>query len=76
MLVAVAAGAAISAAVAMLVRARRRLASPPPRMSVFWRSWWLGDLAGGLVVLPLALAWARPASAGRGGTMAPRKERS
>jgi signal transduction histidine kinase len=36
-------------------------------MSVFWRSWWLGDVAGGLVVIPLALAWARvPARAWRG----------
>src|SRR3954454_18655837 len=58
-LVAVAVGAAISAAVAMLsVRAGGRIATS--EMSVFWRSWWLGDLAGGLVVLPLALAWARP----------------
>jgi signal transduction histidine kinase len=24
---------------------------------VFWRSWWLGGVAGGLVVVPLALAW-------------------
>jgi signal transduction histidine kinase len=23
----------------------------------FWRTWWLGDLAGGLVVVPLVLAW-------------------
>ncbi len=23
----------------------------------FWRTWWLGDTAGGLVVLPLLLAW-------------------
>jgi integral membrane sensor domain MASE1 len=29
-------------------------------MVVFWRGWWLGDLAGGLVVVPLAMAWARP----------------
>jgi signal transduction histidine kinase len=29
----------------------------------FWRTWWLGDTAGALVVLPLALAWvAEPAS--------------
>jgi integral membrane sensor domain MASE1 len=28
------------------------------QMGVFWRSWWLGGLAGGLVVVPLALAWA------------------
>ena len=25
----------------------------------FWRTWWLGDTSGGLVVLPLILAWAR-----------------
>ena len=25
-----------------------------------WRTWWLGDASGALVVLPLALAWARP----------------
>jgi signal transduction histidine kinase len=24
----------------------------------FWRTWWLGDTSGGLVVLPLILAWA------------------
>ena len=24
----------------------------------FWRTWWLGDTAGALVVLPLVLAWA------------------
>jgi len=36
-------------------------------MGVFWRSWWLGGLAGGLVVVPLALAWAHaPASVRRG----------
>jgi len=27
--------------------------------SEFWRTWWLGDTSGGLVVLPLMLAWAR-----------------
>jgi signal transduction histidine kinase len=32
----------------------------------FWRTWWLGDTAGGLVVLPLMLVWARdPAAASR-----------
>jgi signal transduction histidine kinase len=29
----------------------------------FWRTWWLGDTSGGLVVLPLLLAWARDPSA-------------
>jgi signal transduction histidine kinase len=24
----------------------------------FWRTWWLGDTSGGLVVIPLMLAWA------------------
>jgi signal transduction histidine kinase len=24
----------------------------------FWRTWWLADMSGGLVVLPLVLAWA------------------
>jgi signal transduction histidine kinase len=32
----------------------------------FWRTWWLGDSSGGLVVLPLMLAWAPdPAAAWR-----------
>jgi signal transduction histidine kinase len=32
----------------------------------FWRTWWLGDTAGGLVVLPLMLVWARdPAATSR-----------
>jgi signal transduction histidine kinase len=32
----------------------------------FWRTWWLADTSGGLVVLPLMLAWARdPLSAWR-----------
>jgi signal transduction histidine kinase len=32
----------------------------------FWRTWWLGDAAGALVVLPLLLAWvADPADAWR-----------
>ena len=32
----------------------------------FWRTWWLGDTAGGVVVLPLILAWAHgPAAAWR-----------
>ena len=30
----------------------------------FWRTWWLGDTSGGLVVLPLMLAWARDPSGG------------
>src|SRR3954449_388290 len=31
------------------------------RTPTIWRTWWLGDFAGALVVVPLALAWAAPA---------------
>jgi len=30
----------------------------PDEAAVFWRTWWLGDTAGGLVALPLILVWA------------------
>jgi integral membrane sensor domain MASE1 len=65
-LVGVASGAAISATVAMLaLRAGNVIADT--HLTEFWRSWWLGDVAGGLVVIPLALAWTcRPTPAWRG----------
>jgi signal transduction histidine kinase len=54
----VASGAAISATVAMLaLRAGDVIADS--HLTEFWRSWWLGDVSGGLVVIPLALAWTR-----------------
>jgi signal transduction histidine kinase len=28
-----------------------------PAVPTFWRTWWLGDSAGALIVLPLALTW-------------------
>jgi signal transduction histidine kinase len=63
---AVAVGEAVSATVAMLARRAGGLIEVS-EMSVFWRSWWLGGVAGGLVVVPLALAWAHPrASVWRG----------
>jgi signal transduction histidine kinase len=66
LLVAVATGAAISATVAMLALRAGDLITAS-EMSVFWRSWWLGDLSGGLVIVALALAWAQPlATAWRG----------
>jgi signal transduction histidine kinase len=58
-LVAVGVGEALSATVAML-SLRAGDVIEPSEMSAFWRSWWLGGLAGGLVVVPLAMAWARP----------------
>ena len=43
-------------------RARSRCwpaaSSTRPTTAEFWRTWWLGDTSGGLVVLPLMLAWA------------------
>ena len=37
-----------------------------PEVPKFWRTWWLGDTAGGLVVVPLIVVWAsRPAEAWR-----------
>jgi signal transduction histidine kinase len=29
-----------------------------PEIPKFWRTWWLGDTAGGLVVVPLIVVWA------------------
>jgi signal transduction histidine kinase len=56
-LVAVAVGEALAATVAILVRWVGGVLEVS-EMGVFWWSWWLGGLAGGLVVVPLALAWA------------------
>jgi signal transduction histidine kinase len=59
MLVAIAAGAAITASVALLsLRAGGVLESS--EMATFWRSWFLADASGALVVIPLALSWAQP----------------
>jgi signal transduction histidine kinase len=59
MLVAIAAGAAITATVAMLsLRAGGVLEAS--EMPTFWRSWSLADASGALVIIPLALAWAQP----------------
>jgi signal transduction histidine kinase len=54
---AVAVGEALAATVAILARWAGGVIEVP-EMGVFWRSWWLGGLSGGLVVVPLALAWA------------------
>ena len=58
-LVAVAAGEAPAATVAILARWAGGVIDVP-EMGVFFRSWWLGGVAGGLVVVPLVLAWAYP----------------
>jgi signal transduction histidine kinase len=58
-LVAVAVGEALAATVAILARWAGGVIDVP-EMGVFFRSWWLGGVAGGLVVVPLVLAWAHP----------------
>jgi signal transduction histidine kinase len=65
MLVALGAATAISATVgtASMVAGGVVAGSHPTE---FWRTWWLADTSGGLVVLPLVLAWAhRPTAAWR-----------
>jgi signal transduction histidine kinase len=62
MLVAIGAGAAVSATIGTLSSLLGGVidAGDLPRV---WRTWWLGDSSGALIVLPLALAWSRPPSA-------------
>jgi signal transduction histidine kinase len=55
--VAVTIGEALAATLAILARWAGG-AIEVSEMGVFWRSWWLGGVAGGLVVVPLALAGA------------------
>jgi signal transduction histidine kinase len=59
MLVAIVAGGAITATVAML-SSRAGGAVGSSEMATFWRSWFLADASGSLVIIPLALAWAQP----------------
>ena len=66
MLVAIAAGAAISSTFALVsVRAGGAIGSPDSW--TFWRSWFLSDASGSLVIIPLVLAWVQgPSRAWRG----------
>jgi signal transduction histidine kinase len=61
-LVAVGSGEAIGATVGLFAWWLSDLVETS-EIAVFWRSWWLGGLAGELVVVPLAMAWARPRAA-------------
>ena len=60
MVVAICAGTAVSATIGSLASLFGSVidVGDLPRV---WRTWWLGDSCGALLVLPLALAWARPA---------------
>jgi signal transduction histidine kinase len=55
--VAIALGEGLAATVAILARWAGGVLEVS-ELGVFWRSWWLGGVAGGLVVVPFALAWA------------------
>jgi signal transduction histidine kinase len=65
MLAALAIAAAISATVGTLSMLWGGIVAAPD-VATFWRTWWLGDLAGALVVVAAALAWRQaPAAAWR-----------
>jgi signal transduction histidine kinase len=58
MVVAIGAGTAISATVGVLSNQLGGVTGGD-EFATLWRTWWLGDLCGGLVVVPLAVAWRR-----------------
>ena len=59
MLVAIGAGTAVSATVGSCSLLLGDVITTGGVPEV-WRTWWLGDSSGALIVLPLALAWAKP----------------
>src|SRR4051794_20521681 len=59
MVVAMAAGAAVSASIGALSLGVGAVIGTQAVPDV-WRTWWLGDFAGAVVVVPVALAWFRP----------------
>ena len=52
----------VSATVGTLASRAGGVITPGAFLTV-WRTWWLGDACGALVVVPLVLAWSRPRSA-------------
>jgi signal transduction histidine kinase len=60
-IVALAVGCAISATVGVLSVTLGEVTKGDATWTI-WRTWWLGDFVGALVVVPFALAWARPLS--------------
>jgi signal transduction histidine kinase len=59
MVAAIAAGTAVSATIGSLSLHAGGVITAGQLPEV-WRTWWLGDASGALVVVPLALAWYRP----------------
>jgi signal transduction histidine kinase len=60
-IVALSIGCAISATVGVLATTLGGVTKSDAAWTT-WRTWWLGDCVGALVVVPFALAWARPLS--------------
>ncbi len=58
-LVAIAIGTAVSATVGTLSLRLGHVITTDAAPSV-WRTWWLGDWSGALIIVPLAIAWHRP----------------
>jgi signal transduction histidine kinase len=56
MLLALAAGTALSATIGTLAQLLGDVIETGALATV-WRTWWLGDLTGALVIVPLAIAW-------------------
>ena len=61
-LVAVGIGEAISGTGGTSVRVIEGLLDPA-QIAGFWRGWWLNAVVGGVVIVPLALAWSGPLAA-------------
>jgi len=59
MLVAIATGVAVSATMGAL-SLRLGGVITTDAIPTIWRTWWLGDACGAIVVVPLALAWSAP----------------
>jgi signal transduction histidine kinase len=59
MLVAIGVGTAVSASVGAL-SLRLGDVIPVSAAASTWRTWWLGDASGALIIVPLAIAWYRP----------------
>ena len=62
LLVALAVGTLVSATVGGVSLRLGGVTAPEDVVQV-WRTWWLGDFTGALVVVPLAIAWSRPVRA-------------
>ena len=63
MLVAIAAGVGVSATIGALSLRLGDVISTDA-VGTIWRTWWLGDFCGALIVAPLVLAWSPPPQRG------------